>query len=118
MKRMKSGMKYKQRDIVIVPFPFSDLSSIKRRPVLILSRTQDIENSDDIVTCGITSRLNNSKYSILVEDNNLTSGFLPRPSRIKIDKLFTIDKSIIIKKIATIDRSIFEQVKLVFRELV
>ncbi|MBI2044601.1 type II toxin-antitoxin system PemK/MazF family toxin [Candidatus Pacearchaeota archaeon] len=62
---------YRQGEIVVVPFPFSDLSSVKQRPVVILSKIQDIERSEDIVTCGITSNLKDASHSVLIE--NLTS---------------------------------------------
>ncbi|MBI3334213.1 type II toxin-antitoxin system PemK/MazF family toxin [Candidatus Pacearchaeota archaeon] len=92
---MKSGMRYEQGEIVVVPFPFSDLSSIKRRPVLILSRDKDNINSDDIITCGLTSNLKESKYSILIDNADLERGVIPVKSRIRVDKLFTLDKKII-----------------------
>ncbi len=31
------GIMYKQREIVLLPFPYSDLSAIKKRPILIIS---------------------------------------------------------------------------------
>ena len=39
-------------DIVVLPFPFSDLSSSKRRPALVLVSGK----GDDIVLCQITSK--------------------------------------------------------------
>lgn len=102
---------YEQGEIIIVPFPFSDLSSIKQRPVLILSKNADNELSDDIITCGITSNLKDAKYSILIDNDNLESGEIPGKSRIKLDKLFTLDKSIIKKRIAKINKVTLSKVK-------
>jgi len=81
---------YKQGEIVVVPFPFSDLSSIKQRPVLILSKNADNEKAEDVITCVITSNIKDSKYSILIENKNLIDGEIPKSSRIKVDKLFII----------------------------
>ena len=39
-------------DIVVLPFPFSDLSASKRRPALVLADLQ----GDDIILCQITSK--------------------------------------------------------------
>ena len=58
-------MMYEQGEILIVPFPFSDLSSIKQRPVLVLSKDIDNTSSNDVITCGITSFLKDTKYSII-----------------------------------------------------
>jgi len=111
-------MTYKQGDIVIVPFPFSDLSSIKQRPVLILSKNIDNEKSDDIITCGITSNLKDSSYSVSIENKSLVEGEIPKISRIKVNKLFTLDQSIIKKKIARLNKETFEKVKKEFFKLV
>ena len=62
---------YKQGEIVIVPFPFSNLSSIKQRPVIVLSKNMDNETVEDIITCGITSNVKDTKYSVLIKNENL-----------------------------------------------
>ncbi|MEK6926984.1 MAG: type II toxin-antitoxin system PemK/MazF family toxin [Nanoarchaeota archaeon] len=109
---------YEQGEILIVPFPFSDLSSIRQRPVLVLSKKEDNLNSEDIITCGITSNLKDSKYGILIENENLQKGVIPKRSRIKVNKLFTINKSIIIKSLARINLQTWQEVKKEFIRLV
>ena len=115
---MKSGILFEQGEIIIVPFPFSDLSTIKQRPVLILSKNEYNNQTGDIITCGITSNIKDTQCSILLESNNLKEGVIPSISRIKVDKLFTIDKNLVKKKLAMIDLSTFEKVKQEFSKLI
>ncbi len=115
---MKFGIQYEQGEILIVPFPFSDLSNIKRRPVLILSNNKDNKNSKDLIICGITSNLRDKEHSVAIENHNLLFGQIPIKSLIKIDKLFTIEKSIVIKKIAKLNQEIFKKVKKEFYSIV
>ncbi len=107
-------MMFKQGEIIIVPFPFSDLSSIKNRPVLIISRSN---NSDDIITCGLTSNLKDNKSSVLIDNSNLENGRIPKKSLIKVDKIFTLNKSIIKKKVARVNQETFSRVKNVLDSL-
>ena len=109
---------YEQGEIVVVPFPFSDLSNIKQRPVLVLSKNARNKISDDIITCGITSRLKDAKCSVLIDNANLERGEIPDKSRIKIDKLFTLEKSIIKKRVAKINQATLLKVKEEFMKLV
>ena len=108
---MKSGIRCEQQDIVIVPFPFTDLSSTKQRPVLILSKNEYNQKGGDVITCGITSNLDNKEYSILIDNSSLAEGSIPVKSRIKIDKLFTISKLLVRKKVAKLNNEQFESVK-------
>lgn len=107
-------MKFNRGDIVLVPFPFSDLSNVKRRPVLILSEGE----CSNLITCGITSNLKNKQSSILIEKSNLSEGAVPVKSLIKVDKLFTLEKSIVIKKIGRVNKEIFDKVKKEFIKLI
>ena len=108
---MMSGIRFNQGDVVIVPFPFSNLSAVKQRPVLILSNNIYNDESQDVITCGITSNLSNTAHSILVGSNDLEEGSIPKTSRIKADKLFTLEKTLIIKKVATVNKATLKEVK-------
>ncbi len=115
---MNFGIQYKQGEILIVPFPFSDLSNVKRRPVLVLSNNNDNKNSEDLVICGITSNLRDKKHSVAIETHNLLVGQISIKSLIKVDKLFSIKKSIVIKRIAKLNQDAFEEVKKEFYSLI
>ncbi len=110
MKKMKSGMIYKQGEIVLIPYPFSDLSNIKQRPVLILSNNKYNFMTEDIVVCGITSNIKDSEYSVLLDNKDLLDCSLPIRSRIKADKLFTLKSSLIKKNLGKVNNKILERV--------
>lgn len=104
-------MSYKQGEILLVPFPFTNLKAIMQRPVLVLSNDSYNKKSDDLITCGITSNLRDTECSILINNESLEKGILPKPSRIKVDKLFTLEQSIVKKKLASLKKEVFEKVK-------
>ena len=112
---MTSGMKYKQGEVVLVPFPFTNLSAVKQRPVLILSKDT---SGDDVITCGITSNMSEKDNSITITQKNFSSGKLPKTSLIKVDKLFTLEKRIIKKTFGQITPQTLTEVTEMFRGLV
>jgi mRNA interferase MazF len=109
---------YKQREIVLVPFPYSDLSSSKRRPVLIISNNDYNKKFPDILVAVITSNLHKDNYSVELFNNDLEMGLLPEPSIIKCHKLFTIDQSKILKKFSIVKEKKFDEVILFLNKLI
>ena len=101
-------MNFKQKDIVLLPYPFSDLKRNKIRPGIIISKDEFNISSNDYLMMPLTTVIKNEPYSINIIQNDLSSGKLIRPSRIKIDKLFCVEKKIIIKKIGTLNDVIFD----------
>lgn len=96
---------YKQLDIVLMPFPFNDLTSNKVRPALILSNSK-VKN--DKICLLITSK--KSQYGIeLVSD--LLSKDLPLRSWVKPHRIFTIDEGKIIKKLSRGNKKLYELLK-------
>lgn len=100
---MKYTTIYRKWDIVLVPFPFTDLSTSKKRPGLIVS--PDVYNEQlDVVIAFITSKIDVEyrigDYRIKEWENSN----LPRPSMIRM-KFATIDKSIIIKKLGRLSEN-------------
>lgn len=77
-------------DIVIVPFPFSDLSNSKRRPAIVLA---DLEG-EDLILGQITSKMTSDKYAIKIDNSHFKDGTLNRDSNIRPNKIFTADKNI------------------------
>ena len=53
----------KQGDIILVPIPFTDLSSAKRRPVIVVSRDNYQAATQDMVVVAMTSNLVAAPYS-------------------------------------------------------
>ena len=78
-------------DIVVIPFPFSDLSSVKRRPALVIAPV----TGDDLILCQITSKHHTDTYGVPLHPSDLSSGMLKELSYIRPDKLFTADVSMI-----------------------
>ncbi|MCW3111167.1 MAG: growth inhibitor [Segetibacter sp.] len=111
-------MMYKQREIVLVPFPYSDLSSVKRRPVLIISNNSYNKRFPDTLVCVITSNLFKDEYSLYVKDSDLEIGILPEPSIIKCHKLFTVEQSKILKRFSIVNEAKFHEVVKVLDKLI
>ncbi len=104
----------KKGDIVIAPFPFTDLSSDKVRPVVVVSNNV-VDNN--VIVAYISSKPNktSSVYSIAVtpdEYNNLKA-----PSYIKCSKLLTLDSKMILGQIGIVSPSIMKKLNAGIREV-
>jgi len=53
---------YKFGDIILVPFPFTDQSTTKKRPAVIVSSTQYNQKRSDVVIMAVTSQVHASGY--------------------------------------------------------
>lgn len=87
-------------EIVLVPFPFSDLSGNKNRPAVIL-----INSDDDVTVCFITTQLKwDSEFDIIIEPSDLNG--LKKTSLLRLSKLATLDKDLIIGRLGNLDPQI------------
>lgn len=100
---MSIGTKFKQGDVVMVNFPFSNLIDSKNRPALVISNDDYNLIGEDIIICGITSNQIEREYSIDLEQKDMYEGKIYFSSRIKADKIFSIEKSIINRKIGCVN---------------
>lgn len=93
-------------DIVVVPFPFSDLSESKRRPALVLA---DL-SGDDIILCQIASQFIKDSSAVFLTGGDFRDGTLKADSYIRPNRLFTADKRIIAYKTGTISAAKYQEV--------
>lgn len=86
--------------VVIINFPFSDLSNFKRRPALVIADWR----SNDVILCQITSIAHKDEFAVHLTDNDFLSGSLLKTSYIRPNKLFTADKSTFINQVGYITK--------------
>ncbi|MEM2786082.1 MAG: type II toxin-antitoxin system PemK/MazF family toxin [Candidatus Nitrosotenuis sp.] len=113
----RSGISFEQGDILLIAFPFNDLTKVKQRPVLVLSNKNHNYSSNDFICCGITSNLDNKKYSIILDKSDMRQGGIPKILRIKFNKIFTLEKSLVIKRIGRINAKKLKRVQKALMEL-
>lgn len=95
-------------DIVVTPFPFSDLKSNIRRPALVISNLK----GDDVILCQITSRSHSEDpYQISISDKELKEGKLKISSFIKPSIIFTLRKSVILYKLGKLQKIKIKEVE-------
>lgn len=93
-------MTYDRWDIVLLPFPFTDLKATKKRPALIIS-PREYNSGSDVLVMFVTSNLKaKSKMGDYIISEWEKAG-LPKPSMTRM-KFATIDKKLVIKKIAAL----------------
>ena len=86
--------KFVKGDIVVLPFPFSDLSASKKRPALVVASVQPF---DDLILCMITSQSTTDARAVPLTATDFTTGGLPSVSNIRPNRLFTADSAIVVR---------------------
>ncbi len=110
-------LKVKQREIILINFPFSDLTGTKVRPALVISNNNYNQTNLDAVVLAITSNLSLNPYKIIIESQDLERGSLPVKSAIRVDKPFSILQSKVLKIQAKVTPEILQEVKLIIQQL-
>jgi len=91
--------------LVTISFPFTDLTAIKRRPALVL-----IVQGEDLVVCGVTSRISRRRDAISLDDRGMAEGRLPARSEVRPLKLFTIHRALVRSRVGRVSDNIFRRV--------
>lgn len=97
---MPSTTRYRRGDIVLVSFPFTDLSSSKRRPALVISPDSFNEPGQNLVLVAITSQ-KPSDDAIAIEPSDCVDGALPKQSFVKLSELFTVHSTLVLNIVNT-----------------
>ena len=104
-------IRFKQRDIVLISFPFTNLSSSKQRPALIISSDKYNASHEDLIIVAITSQIpaTLSFDEFLIPKVDLTIAGLPKVSIIKLGKIITLHQQLVRKKLGYISQDIFSE---------
>ena len=91
-------MTYKQYDVVVVPFPFTDRTATKKRPALIISDATTFNQPVKKSVMAMITTTSHSPWALDVPIIDLNSAGLKAKSIVRM-KLFTLDDVLVIKKI-------------------
>ena len=107
-----------QRDLLLVPFPFSDQSGRKVRPVIVISNNEFNKHSDDALVIGVTSNISKDKYTISLNNRDLEEGKLSTVCCIKVENVLKIERDLIIKKIGKVNQNILTNISTKLFEII
>jgi mRNA interferase MazF len=100
MERLMKG------EVVILEFPFSNLIQAKRRPSLVIK----VPKGDDVIVCQITGMPYENSVEIPIKIEDFHKGCLKVDSYIRMDKIFSIEKSLVKYKAGSLKQDKFNEI--------
>ena len=113
---------YKPGDVILIPFPFTDLTAVKQRPAVILSSSRFNRTHQDVIIAAITSHIAQkiAHDDYLLNSHEQRSAGLPIRSIVKASKIATLDKKLIRKCLGCVPlngtKHIIKTLLTIFRE--
>jgi len=93
-------------DIIVINFPFSNLTQFKPRPVLVIK----IPKGEDLIVNQITGTSYEKSVEVKIQNNDFSKGSLKRDSYLRLDKIFSIEKSLIKYKVGSLKPEKFKDI--------
>lgn len=100
-----------QGAILLIPVPFTDLSSTKRRPVIVISSTSYHQASLDMIVVAMTSNPQQAPYSFVITNQDLIEGSLNRPGVVRVDKIYTLAQSLAVREFGKVSPATLRRIR-------
>lgn len=94
---------YEFGDVVLVSFPFTDHTGLKKRPAVIVSSSEYLERQPDVIVLAVTSQAQAQTHFGVITITHWKEAGLLKPSVIK-PIVFTVDKRLILRKIGELQK--------------
>lgn len=103
---------YESGQVILIPFPFTDLTTAKSRPALIISSKTFNHSHSDLIVVAITSQkpfdLQADEYLIPIAEQQMAG--LPKTSKIKSGKIVALDQRLVRKTLGQISISALKDI--------
>ncbi len=100
-----------QGDLLLIPIPFTDLSSKKRRPVIVISNNAYNHKTSDIVVVAMTSNPTVVNFSFTINSSDLEGGKLNRPGKVRVDKIYALSQSMVVKTFGRVNSAVLDKIR-------
>jgi len=104
-------------NIVLIPVPFTDLSSQKRRPVIVISNDDYNRRSSDVVVVAMTSNPIAGPFSFQITTADLMLGSLNRPGTVRVDKIYTLHQSLMVTTFGRVNRRTMSRIRRLLQDI-
>ncbi|MGA2544044.1 MAG: type II toxin-antitoxin system PemK/MazF family toxin [Verrucomicrobiota bacterium] len=110
---------FKRGDIILVHFPFTDLSSTKQRPALVVSSDALNVASEDVLVAAISSQVPAKLASeeFMIPSGDLAACGLPKPSIVRLAKLAALHRQLVIKRIGSMPEPVLRRILAQIRQM-
>ncbi|KXS44429.1 type II toxin-antitoxin system PemK/MazF family toxin [Methanolobus zinderi] len=93
--------RYKKGDVVVLPFPYTDMTASKTRPVLVVAHPR----GTNVIVSQITSQqARKDEYAVSLTKEDFAEGSLPRASFVKANMIMTLAEDMILTKTGVVDK--------------
>lgn len=99
-------------EIELIPVPFSDLSSTRRRPVIVISNDNYQKATQDMIVVAMTSNPANVPYSFPIDTRDLERGTLNRPGKVRVDKGYTLSQQLVAATFGKVKEDILDRIRI------
>jgi len=105
-----------QGSIVITPFPFLDKPESKVRPALVISNSRFNSATNNLILVPITSSMKDMPYSAAISKQDIAEGELLANSRVRIDKMFSLNRELVMHCVGKLHSQAYETVNKIIQE--
>jgi len=100
-----------QGEILLVPIPFTDLTSARRRPVIVISNDAYNSATADMVVVAMTSNLTPTPHSFVLTSADLVAGSLNHSGRVRADKIYTLAQRIAVATFGKVNGATLDRIR-------
>jgi mRNA interferase MazF len=100
-----------QGDVVLLPFPFADLSAAKQRPAIVVSGAAYHKTTADMIVVSMTTRSRGTTFEFQLLQQDLISGNLSRPGIVRVDKVFNLAQRLTVRVFGRVKDEVLDNIR-------
>ncbi len=107
----------RQRELVLIAYPFSEFNASKVRPAVVVSNDRYNQEFDDVIVVPVTTNVSLRKHVVRLSNSELEQGHLIAESVIKVDRVLSMNQKLIRKTIGFVNKDVLVSIRSILAEI-